>query len=222
MNKNWSDCNKTIQAQLKKKETFSQGIETLFELRAQLIDVFSSIKYDFSREDFNAVPFMNAAGNHRRSLAWTVWHVFRIEDIVCHTLVCEDEQVFFKGGYQKRINSPVITTGNELEKEAIAGFSRKLNLDELYAYIFEVKESSERILKKLKFEDMKRKVTPEARAQLESLKVVSPDESAVWLIDYWCSKDIRGLIQMPFSRHWIMHAEAVCRIKSRLRPTERL
>ena len=216
MNKNLSDCNKTLQAQLKKKETFLQGIETLFELRAQLMKLFSSIKYDFSREDFNAVPFMNAGGNHSTSLAWTLWHVFRIEDIVCHTLICEDEQVFFNGGYQKRINSPVITTGNELGKEAIAEFSRQLNLDELYSYIYEVKESSERVLKKLTFDDMKRKISHEAKAQLESLKVVSPDESAVWLIDYWCSKDIRGLIQMPFSRHWIMHAEAVCRIKSRL------
>ena len=221
MNKDWSVCNKTMQAQLKKKETFSRGMETLMELRAQLMKVFVFLKKEFSREDFNAMPFLNAEGNHGTSLAWTVWHVFRIEDIVCHTLVCEDEQVFFNGGYQKRINSPVITTGNELEKESIAEFSRKLNLDELYAYIFEVKESSERVLKKLQFEDMKRKVTPEARVQLESLKVVSTDESAAWLIDYWCSKDVRGLLQMPFSRHWIMHAEAVCRIKSRLRLTEK-
>ena len=216
MNKDWSACNKTMQAQLKKKETFSQGIETLLELRTQLMDVFSSIIYDFSREDFNAVPFMNAEGSHSTSLAWSLWHVFRIEDIVCHTLICEDEQVFFKGGYQKRINSPIITTGNELEKEDIAEFSRQLNLDELYSYIQEVKESSERILKKLQFDDMKRKISPEARSQLEALKVVSTEESAVWLIDYWCKKDVRGLLQMPFSRHWIMHAEAVCRIKSRL------
>ncbi len=104
----------------------------------------------------------------------------------------------------------------ELEKGALADFSKALNLDELYSYIFEVKEADEQFLKKLKFEDMKRKITPEAKAQLESLNVVSRAEDAVWLIDYWCRKDIRGLIQMPFSRHWIMHAEAMCRIKSRL------
>ena len=47
-------------------------------------------------------------------------------------------------------------------------------------------------------------------------KVVSEDEEAYWLIDYWCGKDIRGLIQMPFSRHWIMHIEASLRIKGKL------
>ena len=45
---------------------------------------------------------------------------------------------------------------------------------------------------------------------------MSKDESAIWLIDYWCGKDIRGLIQMPFSRHWIMHIEASLRIKNKI------
>ncbi len=44
------------------------------------------------------------------------------------------------------------------------------------------------------------------------------DESAIWLIDYWCNKDVRGLIQMPFSRHWIMHIEACLRIENKIHP----
>ena len=35
-------------------------------------------------------------------------------------------------------------------------------------------------------------------------------------IDFLKSKNIKGLIQMPFSRHWIMHIEAINRIKSKL------
>lgn len=41
--------------------------------------------------------------------------------------------------------------------------------------------------------------------------------NAAWLIDYWCGKDLRGLVQMPFSRHWIMHIEAALRIAGKLR-----
>ncbi|WP_366517386.1 hypothetical protein [uncultured Ruminococcus sp.] len=63
---------------------------------------------------------------------------------------------------------------------------------------------------------MKNKISPETKKLLTDLNVVSSDENAVWLIDYWCGKDIRGLIQMPFSRHWIMHIEASLRIKSKL------
>ena len=141
---------------------------------------------------------------------------FIIEDIVAHILINEDEQVFCTGGYQERINSPIITTGNELEKQQIADFSMQLNLKELYSYIFEVKASTERILKSLSYDEMKKKVSKERKEYLKSLNVVSNHENAIWLIDYWCNKDIRGLIQMPFSRHWIMHIEASLRIRNKI------
>lgn len=63
---------------------------------------------------------------------------------------------------------------------------------------------------------LKQKVSEDRKNSLISQNVVSTDEEAYWLIDYWCGKDIRGLIQMPFSRHWIMHIEACLRIKSRI------
>lgn len=92
----------------------------------------------------------------------------------------------------------------------------QLNLKELYSYIFEVKASTERILKSLSYDEMKKKVSKERKEYLKSLNVVSNHENAIWLIDYWCNKDIRGLIQMPFSRHWIMHTEACLRIKNKI------
>lgn len=131
-------------------------------------------------------------------------------------MISEDEQVFFAGNYQERINSPIITTGNELVKQQIADFSKQLNLKELYSYIFEVKASTEKIIKNLPYVELKRKVSKERKECLKSLNVVSNDENAIWLIDYWCNKDMRGLIQMPFSRHWIMHIEASLRIKNKI------
>lgn len=124
--------------------------------------------------------------------------------------------MFFSGNYQERINSPIITTGNELVKEQIADFSKRLNLKELYSYILEVKESTEKIIKRLSYDKLRRKISEERKEYLKSLNVVSTDENAIWLIDYWCNKDIRGLIQMPFSRHWIMHIEACLRIKNKI------
>lgn len=133
-----------------------------------------------------------------------------------HTVIKEYEQVFFAGNYQERINSPIITTGNELIKQQIADFSKQLNLEELYSYIFEVRESTEKILEQLSYAELKRKIPEERKGYLESLNVVSDNERAIWLIDYWCNKDIRGLIQMPLSRHWIMHTEACLRIKNKM------
>lgn len=80
----------------------------------------------------------------------------------------------------------------------------------------EVKASTENIIQNLSFDEMKNKITEDKKELLQSLHVVSEDENAFWLIDYWCGKDIRGLIQMPFSRHWIMHIEASLRIKNKI------
>lgn len=216
MNKEWSELNKTMQAQLKKKETFDDGIATLLELRKQLWNTISSYKKELKREDFDSIPFINADGYHSKTIAYSLWHIFRIEDIVAHTLIKGDEQVFFAKGYQEKTCSPIITTGNELVKMEISDFSNKLDLDALYSYISDVKKSTDKILKGLSFEDAKKKISDERRKELETLGVVSEDESAIWLIDYWCGKDVRGLIQMPFSRHWIMHIEACERIKSKI------
>ena len=218
MNKEWSTLNKTMQFQLKKQETFADGLQTLFALRKTLMDTLLNLKTDLSRKDFDAIPFINinADGFHNKTIAYSIWHIFRIEDIVAHSLICDDQEVFFSGNYKERINSPIITTGNELVKHEIADFSAKLNLEELYSYAQEVKESTEKILESLSFDDLKKKIPAERKIKLENLNVVSSDERAIWLIDYWCGKDIRGLIQMPFSRHWIMHIEASLRIKEKI------
>ena len=216
MNKEWSELNKTMQTQIRKNDTYEAGIDTLFELRNRLMKILTVFYSELNREEFNAIPFLNADGYHSKTIAYSIWHIFRMEDIVAHILINEDEQVFCTGGYQERINSPIITTGNELEKQQIADFSMQLNLKELYSYIFEVKASTERILKSLSYDEMKKKVSKERKEYLKSLNVVSNHENAIWLIDYWCNKDIRGLIQMPFSRHWIMHIEASLRIRNKI------
>lgn len=216
MNREWSELNKTMQEQLKKEATFQLGIETLMNLRQKLLDELLGIKEQLNSEDFCAMPFPNAKGYHCKTIAYSIWHIFRIEDIVAHSLIQNDEEIFFKKNFCVSIGSPIITTGNELFGQQIVDFSKQLNLEQLFLYIAEVKTSTENILRNLTFQDLKQKFHDEDKDRLKELQVVSTDENACWLIDYWCGKDIRGLLQMPFSRHWIMHIEASLRIKSRI------
>ena len=216
MNKEWSEQNKAVQVEIKKEVTFDDGIKRLLDLRQVLFDELYHLKSELNREEFNAIPFMNANGYHNKTIAYSIWHIFRIEDIVAHSLIKQDEQIFFSGDFQKHIGSPIITTGNELQKEQISEFSKELNLEELFSYVTNVKESTDELLKSLSYSDLKRKITDKDKEYLKSLNVVSTNESAYWLIDYWCGKDVRGLIQMPFSRHWIMHIEASLRIKNKI------
>ena len=151
MNKEWAELNRTMQAQIKRKETYEDGIETLFCLRNQLMKTLLLLHEELKRDDFNAIPFINADGYHNKTIAYSIWHIFRIEDIVAHTLINNDEQIFFSKNYKERMNAPVITTGNEFVKQEIAGFSKQLNLEALYSYISEVKESTEHIIRRISY-----------------------------------------------------------------------
>ena len=216
MNKEWSGLNKDMQQLLKKRDTFNEGIAALFRLRDELYNTMLSLREDLSRGDFDAMPYPKAKGYHCKNIAYSLWHIFRIEDITANTLIADREQVFFTGDYQRRINSPIITTGNELSGDEIAGFTKVLDIGALYEYISDVKQSTEDTLLGMDFDKLKTKIPTERREKLISLEVVSRSEDAFWLVDYWCGKDIRGLIQMPFSRHHIMHTEAMLRIRDGL------
>ena len=94
----------------------------------------------------NVLKFFENQVLYSKTIAYSIWHIFRIEDIVVHTVINKDKQVFFAGNYQERINSHIITTGNELIKQQIADFSKQLNLEELYSYIFEVRKALRKCL----------------------------------------------------------------------------
>lgn len=221
MDKNWSEMNKEMQALLSKEATFRDGVGKLLELRGNLFEQVTQIVNTFPEEAFYRMPFAGADGYHSKTLAYSIWHIFRIEDIVAHEMIAGDRQVLFARGFDKTIRSPIITTGNELSGDEIATFSKWLDVKELYRYAQEVKASSDQILKQLTYADLKRRFGEEMIAKLQHTGCVSENENANWLIPYWCEKDIRGLIKMPFSRHWIMHIEAMRRIKNRLCKTAR-
>lgn len=217
MNKEWAELNKQVQEQLKPRDTFQDGILTLLKLRKLILNSLLELKDTLSNEQFSQMPFANAKGYHNKTIAYSIWHIVRIEDIVAHTLIANDEQVFFSGDWQKKIGSPIITTGNELVKDEIKEFSQRLDIEKLYSYAEEVKKATELLLTELPFDKLKEKISATAKQNLIDSKCVSDDEKAVWLIDYWCGKNIKGLIQMPFSRHLIMHTEAALRIAEKLK-----
>ena len=78
MNQEWSELNKTMQLQLKKPDTFSVGIDTLLELRKALMKQILQFKEELPVSDFSAMPYPNANGYHSKTIAYSLWHIFRI------------------------------------------------------------------------------------------------------------------------------------------------
>lgn len=216
MDKDWAEKNKEIQGLLNKEATFPEAIEKLLAFREEMFTQVTQIVNGFPKEAFYQMPFAGANGYHSKTLGYSIWHIFRIEDIVAHELIAGDNQVLFRDGYLKKVKATIQTTGNELEGEDLVIFSKALDRDGLYQYAKAVKESTDEILRNLTYSDLKGTFRNEDKEKLHRTGCVSEDENAVWLIDYWCNKNVKGLLKMPFSRHWIMHIEAMRRIKNKL------
>ena len=216
MNRGWAEKNKQMQALLK-KATLKEGIAELLSLRKLLMDEMLSWRSELTTEDYSKMPYMNANGYHSKTIAYSIWHIMRIEDIVVNTLILNCDEILFTNQYLKKINAPIITTGNELVKEEIAEFSKRLDLDALYEYAEAVRQKTDAWLLTISYDDLNTRFSDEDKNRIRNCNVVSSAEEAEWLIDYWCNKDVKGLLKMPLSRHWIMHIEAAGRIMSKLK-----
>lgn len=216
MNRGWAEKNKQMQALLK-KATLKEGIAELLSLRKLLMDEMLSWRSELTTEDYSKMPYMNANGYHSKTIAYSIWHIMRIEDIVVNTLILNCDEILFTNQYLKKINAPIITTGNELVKEEIAEFSKRLDLDALYEYAETVRQKTDAWLLTISYDDLNTRFSDGDKNRIRNCNVVSTAEEAQWLIDYWCNKDVKGLLKMPLSRHWIMHIEAAGRIMSKLK-----
>ena len=216
MNRGWAEKNKQMQALLK-KATLKEGIAELLSLRKLLMDEMLSWRSELTTEDYSKMPYMNANGYHSKTIAYSIWHIMRIEDIVVNTLILNCDEILFTNQYLKKINAPIITTGNELVKEEIAEFSKRLDLDALYEYAEAVRQKTDAWLLSVSYDDLNTRFSVDDKNRIRNCNVVSTAEEAEWLIDYWCNKDVKGLMKMPLSRHWIMHIEAAGRIMSKLK-----
>ena len=216
MNRGWAEKNKQMQALLK-KATLKEGIAELLSLRKLLMDEMLSWRSELTTEDYSKMPYMNANGYHSKTIAYSIWHIMRIEDIVVNTLILNCDEILFTNQYLKKINEPIITTGNELVKEEIAEFSKRLDLDALYEYAEAVRQKTDAWLLTISYDNLNTRFSDGDKNRIRNCNVVSTAEEAEWLIDYWCNKDVKGLLKMPLSRHWIMHIEAAGRIMSKLK-----
>ena len=214
MNKTWSQLNKEVKFLLSKKFSFKEGICKLIELRTLLFKEWENSTKLLSNEDYSKQPFINKVGYESKTIAYSIYHVFRIEDIVLNTLINNRTQIFFRDDFHNKIHSPIITTGNELQNKSISEFSKLLSIEELWNYARKVFEESNEWLLSITYDDLKIVYTEREQERIRNTNTVSETES--WLVEYWCSKNIKGLLGMPFSRHWIMHLEASLRIKNKL------
>ncbi len=99
--------------------------------------------------------------------------------------------------------------------------SCQLNIEKLIAFRNAVGKRTQDIVKSLSVEDMQRKVSAEGLEVIAQLGGVTSEEDSQWLLDFWGTKDVAGLLLMPPTRHVIMHLNDCCKWKQHIRENKR-
>jgi len=149
------------------------------------------------------------------TIAWNVWHITRIEDIVSNILISEDNQVLNEE-WLKRLGVDVRDTGNSMTDDEIISLSRAVDMDALREYRNAVGTKTKSVLSALSESDMKRKVKRENLERILAEGGVTEHKDSVWLLDFWGRKNIAGLLLMPITRHQILHLSDSMKLKKKI------
>jgi len=150
------------------------------------------------------------------TIAWHLWHITRIEDLVGNLLIAEQPQVL-NDEWMDGLNAAVKDVGNSMTDEQIIDFSRHVNKQELISYRNAVGRRTREILKSLTADDLKRKPKAECLERIVSEGCLQEDSNSIWLKDFWGKHTVSGLILLPLTRHHMMHLQDSIVIKQSIR-----
>lgn len=154
------------------------------------------------REDFDVD--LHYAGTSTVPMCWQFWHTYRIEDLVSNILMADQEQIFNED-WQNKICSSITDTGNALELDEVIAFGKEINIEALREYMFVVGKNTRRILENLTLEQIKSMVSCENVMRILEEGGVTTDFRSIWLLVYWGSLTIGGMILTPMTDHHMMH-----------------
>lgn len=170
--------------------------------------VFDYLKEDKNKEEMicrmECEIDLNYAGSKDVPLWWEIWHTARIEDLVSNILVGKKDTIF-NAEWQNKIGISFTDTGNALEYAELVEISKHINQIELINYADIVFKRSKEVLENLDYTTLKIKASKEDLNKIFEVGGLTMDKRSKWLINYWASLDIAGMILTPFTDHFMMH-----------------
>lgn len=149
------------------------------------------------------------------TIAWSLWHLTRIEDITMNILVADEDQVINTDNWLKKMHVKVCDTGNSMTNEEIIDLSSKINMQELRKYRIAVGRKTREVIRKLQQADLKRKMESAMLQRILDEGAVLNVDGANWLIDFWGRKNVAGIILMSVTRHQMVHINESMRLKNK-------
>lgn len=167
-------------------------------------------------EDMKDEEYRALVSRDHETIIWCLWHLARIEDCTMNILVNQGTQIFDES-WKSKINVSITDTGNALNEEEMMKLSKEINIKSCIKYRNQVAKQTRKIVEGLTTKDMTRKIRNEDIMRIKDVGGVTEQEDSIWLLDYWGSKDVAGLLLMPPTRHAILHLNDCCKWKEHMR-----
>lgn len=217
--KDWNPKQASLKDLLSKKDSFNEAISIALELHSfvhssEVSDIIVKTYLDELMENLDESLYKSMPNVKGWTIAWNLWHITRIEDIASNILISEKGQVFNQE-WQKRMNVSVTDTGNAMTKDEIAAFSSSIDMKVFQQYRDAVGKRTRQVIKELELQELKRKVSPNSLKRVLDEGGVLEIEESRWLLDFWGRKNVAGLLQMPITRHQIVHINDSMRLRKK-------
>lgn len=217
----WNPLQARLKEIITKKECFGEMQKLVLQMHSL---VHSKEVYGGSTDTFQDEVWNNLSDKAFRTMptskddtvAWNIWHITRIEDLTANYLIAGRKQVLDQEWHRK-LGTKVTDTGNSMTDDEIIAFSSEIDREGLYEYRNAVGRRTKEIIELLKSEDLKRKVSKDGINAIAEVGGVAEHPDALWLLDFWGRKTVAGIIQMPITRHQIVHLNDSVRLKKRIR-----
>jgi hypothetical protein len=140
------------------------------------------------------------------SIAWHVWHLTRIEDVIVNTVVRGTPEVLDQPDWLARLGIDVRHVGTGDTDDEVRGLSEQIDVAALLAYRDAVGRETRDWVRDLDFATLD--TVPDVAARLATAPPMV-SERAAWLPRFYTGKSGAFLLTFPITNHGFMHwAEA--------------
>ncbi|WP_312648227.1 DinB family protein [Aminipila sp.] len=149
------------------------------------------------------------------TIAWCLWHITRIEDIVSNLLINQGSPIFDEQ-WKVALNINISDTGNAMKDSEMIAFSQQINKNELVKYSNTVGHQTQEIIRSLTAEKLKQRPTLESLERIVEHGGLIQHRNSIWLKDFWGKKTIAGLVLLPLTHHHVMHMNEAVSMRERI------
>jgi hypothetical protein len=216
--KSWNERHKRLRQALLASDK-GTALETFLVQHAIVHSARMSKSHLFSFEDeiLNGLPeqqFREIAPKWNHSIAWIMWHIARVEDVVMNLLVAGTSQILLEDNWHGRIGARVLHTGNGSTGNEVRDLSQSVDPHHLRMYRIAVGRKTRKVVKRLCSDEYGTKVDPSRIQRIWDEGAVLTQAKSI--VDYWASRTIGELLLMPPLRHCFLHLNEARRIRHAL------